>query len=207
MPECAIGLMARYPEFGKVKTRLAEAVGSERALQVYRELLKTTTQLLNELDNRHFRRVAFVTPTERLAPFEKEFPGFDEVCSQSDGDLGERMMNALEFLLLRKGTERAFLIGSDCPEISPDTLEKACSSLMENDLVLGPTLDGGYYLIGLKKVHPELFADIEWSSSQVFARTIAVGEEAGLGIACLPELRDLDNVNDLTYFTDKKTLR
>jgi len=207
MPDCAIGLMARYPELGRVKTRLAEAVGSERALQIYRELLKTTVQLLHDLDTRCFHRVAFVTPTEMLASFEKEYPGFDEVCPQGGGDLGERMMNALDFLLHSDGIDRAILIGSDCPEICPETLDQARSALVENDLVLGPTLDGGYYLIGLKNVHPQLFANIEWSSSQVFERTIAVGEEAGLRIARLPELRDLDNVNDLKYFTDKRILQ
>ncbi len=207
MPDCAIGLMARHPQRGKVKTRLAEAVGSERALQVYRELLNTTAQLLRDLDTRCFHRTAFVTPTEMLASFEKEYPGFDEVCAQSGGDLGERMMNALQFLLCRDGVDKAFLIGSDCPVISLETLDQACSALMENDLVLGPTLDGGYYLIGLKKVHPELFANIEWSSSQVFERTIAVGVGAGLRIARLSELRDLDNVNDLTYFTGKGILQ
>jgi len=207
MPDCAIGLMARYPEQGKVKTRLAEAVGNERALQVYRELLNTTAQLMRELDIRCFHRVAFVTPTETLVSFEKEYPGFDAVCVQSGGDLGERMMNALQLLLRRDGIDRAFLIGSDCPEISLETLDQACSALIENDLVLGPTLDGGYYLIGLKKIHPQLFTEIEWGSSKVFERTMAVAVGAGLRVARLQELRDLDNVNDLTHFTGQGILR
>ncbi|MFQ5484400.1 MAG: DUF2064 domain-containing protein, partial [Desulfobacterales bacterium] len=132
MPEYAIGIMARYPERGKVKTRLAEAIGNERALQIYKKLLKTTMQLMCNLDNQSFYRTIFITPTEKLISFEKEHPGYDAVCTQKGNDLGERMMNALQFLLCRDGVDKAILIGCDCPEISHETFAQACSALIEN---------------------------------------------------------------------------
>jgi len=92
------------------------------------------------------------------------------------------------------------LIGADCPELRPEQIDEAEQLLTSHDLVLGPSVDGGYYLIGLKKVYPELFSEIKWGSSAVTSETVARADALKLKIGLLPELRDLDDLDDLEHF-------
>jgi rSAM/selenodomain-associated transferase 1 len=197
MPETAIGVMAKYPQAGRVKTRLAVDVGEKRALEVYRLLLTRTVGLICELKDADYFRAAFVTPAEYTAAFHEEHPGFDLYGPQDGVDLGARMRRALSDLLAIEDIGRAMLIGTDAPQLNRDTFRQAASALEEHDLVLGPTVDGGYYLIGVREIRQELFEDVRWGTSSVLARTLEIAEEIGLSVLRLEEMRDLDDADDL----------
>lgn len=167
---------------------------------MYGQLLNIARQTALGLDVNEFNRIAFISSEDKLADFEKEFPGFDGFFSQGDGDLGERMMTALRLLLLLADVDKAILIGSDCPELACATINEARILLGENDVVLGPTEDGGYYLIGMNKVDPELFTGIKWSGATVFEDSMTKAHVLGLRVGCLPQLRDLDDAHDLDYY-------
>jgi rSAM/selenodomain-associated transferase 1 len=200
MPEIAVGLMARYPELGRVKTRLAKAAGDQRALVVYKALLSRACDLLSNLDRTTFHTVAFITPPNRTGAFQRDSDSFDSYLAQEGNELGEKMMRALESLLTAKHISKACLIGTDSPEIKTTILNVAGGFLDDHDLVLGPSLDGGYYLIGLRKVHSELFRGINWGTVTVLDETLAVADRLNLQVALLPQLRDLDDAEDLAYF-------
>jgi len=200
MPEAAIGLMARYPRLGQVKTRLARSIGAEAALRVYKSLLAQSCELVASLKSADFCRTAFVTPEEDRAMFESEYPGFDSYCQQQGADLGKRMMKALEKMGAISGAGKLLLIGADCPQLDDGLICEASRLLSHDDLVFGPSTDGGYYLIGAKKVYPELFSGINWGTSSVMTETFTAAKSLGLSIALLPELRDLDDEHDFSYF-------
>ncbi len=206
MPDTAIGLMARYPRIGQVKTRLARSVGDEDALRIYRTLLGETCRLVTGLDGDEFIRTVFVTPISDLAVFKSEYSGFDRLYEQRGSDLGERMQNALGTLLSIAGVSKAMLIGADCPVLTAEHIRNASSLLSSYDLTLGPTSDGGYYLIGLKTVRPGLFCQIKWGTSAVMSGTLSVAQTLRLRVGLLPELRDLDDEQDLEYFDRMKLI-
>jgi hypothetical protein len=112
---------------------------------------------------------------------------------QGDGTLGERMFRAL----VTGGSVRTVIVGSDCPALDAGLLERAFAALDDHDLVLGPALDGGYYLIGMHRPRYELFVDLPWGSDRVLALTRARAEVLGLRVACLPTLADVDRPEDL----------
>lgn len=203
MPETAIGLMAKYPEAGKVKTRLAATIGEKAALEIYGELLQDTCELVTGLGGADFYRAVFVTPDLRVEAFESRYQGFDTYQKQEGGDLGQRMQAAFENLLDVPRVSRAMLVGADCPELGPELIVTAAEFLRQNDVVLGPSHDGGYYLIGMNVVQNALFGGIAWSTAAVFDETVAAAEAAGLAVGQLPVLRDLDDGEDLRYFSRK----
>jgi rSAM/selenodomain-associated transferase 1 len=192
--------MARYPHLGEVKTRLARTIGDPGALDVYRQLLTRATKLVAGLEADNYCRTVFVTPAETCQAFTDDYPGLDQYQAQASGDLGRRMQHALGDLLSLEGVKRACLIGADAPELKPATLEVAFDFLDDHDLVLGPSLDGGYYLIGLNRVRPELFDGINWGTDTVLKATLEAAKRSGLQVAMLPQLRDLDDATDLEYF-------
>lgn len=117
---------------------------------------------------------------------------------QSDGDLGNRMSSAFQTVLTMES--KAVIIGSDCPEINKETVEEAFMRLDSHDVVIGPTYDGGYYLIGMKAHHEELFNNIKWSSEDVYGSTIEAIERKGLSHFPLRKMHDLDYKEDLDRF-------
>lgn len=191
-------VFAREPAPGQVKTRLIPALGPEGAARLYRTLLGVA-----------FEAAAGV-PGVRRELWCAGAPPDGGVCSelagrfrmtlrrQPAGDLGERMGGALAEALTR--SERAVLIGSDCPEYSPAYLASAFAALDGEEVVLGPAADGGYVLIGLRRMAPELFAGIPWGTDSVLARTRAALRGLGRTWAELPTLRDLDRPEDLKDF-------
>lgn len=181
----ALLIFVKNPIRGKVKTRVAQTAGTERALRIYRELL------------RHTRRVALQVDAARYVYYHSHLPPTDDWATphfvrrlQQGADLGARMQRALAEAL--QVHERAALIGSDCPRLQPHHLQKAFHLLDRCDVVLGPALDGGYYLIGLKQPQPALFSDIEWSTPLVLQRTVVRIEQEGLTHALLEPLPDVD---------------
>ncbi|MBN8680047.1 MAG: TIGR04282 family arsenosugar biosynthesis glycosyltransferase [Chitinophagales bacterium] len=183
-------IFIRNPIPGTVKTRLASTVGNEEALRIYHFLLEKTRQAALDcqaerwLYYSHFADEADSWPNEA---FHKKV--------QSPGDLGARMASAFE-QAFEAGANRALIIGSDCPELDGALLNSAFDALDEADGVLGPANDGGYYLLGVKKMHPELFQDMPWSTESVGPETLRRMAAKGLSVHLLPELTDVDTEED-----------
>ena len=189
MKNNALILFARRPELGKVKTRLAAGIGDELALKFYKKLLA------------HARDIARATETADAKVFltdvrNDEFWTEFEVFQQPAGDLGERMQSAFE-TVFEQGYEKAVIIGSDCPDLTAAEIEKAFYQLDAVDVVMGPATDGGYYLLGMNRIHGELFREIPWSTSEVAGKTLAIAEKAGLQVQQLAAHSDIDTVEDL----------
>lgn len=115
---------------------------------------------------------------------------------QSEGDIGCRMASAFQ-VSFEAGMNRVVLIGTDCPDLNAQLLTQAFQSLEQHDLVLGPAEDGGYYLIGLRRLIPELFMGISWSTAEVLQQTHSIARNLGLAVAYLPLLSDIDRPEDL----------
>ncbi len=186
-----IVIFARAPKLGEVKTRLAQSIGDERALALYEAFLDDTCGLPPGLGARRVLAVAGDVDHPRVAHLAKS-QGL-AVEPQGEGDLGERMARAVAAHVARGPV---VLIGSDAPTLPRAHLHQALDELMAHDVVVGPSDDGGYYLIGARVNAPELFADVRWSTGDVLATTLA--RLAGRSHALLPPWHDVDSADDLS---------
>lgn len=190
----AIIIFVRNPELGKVKTRLAKEIGDEQTLKIYKELLQHTHNAAINVDCDKFVYYADYINENDL--WENEL--FQKKM-QAGEVLGDRMM--LAFMeLFQQGYSKIIIIGSDCPQLTSFVLVDAFDMLGANEVVIGPSSDGGYYLLGLTKLIPELFTNKQWSTDTVLADTIK--DTVRLGKACvfLPELFDVDTAGDLLQY-------
>lgn len=193
--ECLI-VFTRYPEPGKTKTRLIPVLGAEGAARFQRQMTQQTLAQVKEL--KAFRplsvEVHFAGGNQQLM---QDWLGSDIIYrEQSEGDLGRRMALAFKESF-SVGMTGVVIIGTDCPDLKAQLMVKAFDALEENDLVLGPALDGGYYLIGLRRLIPELFTGISWSTAEVLEQTISIAGRLSQAIAFLPLLNDIDRPEDL----------
>ncbi|GAA4196208.1 TIGR04282 family arsenosugar biosynthesis glycosyltransferase [Pedobacter jeongneungensis] len=187
----ALIIFVRHPELGKVKTRLAKSIGDEKALAVYNLLLSHTLQITIPV-NCH----KFIYYTDQVIAHDIwTFPGYTK-RQQFGADLGERMSNSFKELF-EQGFKRVMIIGSDCYQLKTAIIEQAIDRLADNDAVIGPTFDGGYYLLGLNRYVPELFTDKSWSTDQVTHQTIATVNQLELTYSLMQKLHDVDEVADL----------
>jgi rSAM/selenodomain-associated transferase 1 len=185
-------VFAKYPEPGRCKTRLAKSLGEEDALRIYAALLSHTLSVVSATA---FRKILFVDPPERAAEAHTWAPGMDLYLPQSDGDLGARLWDAVD-RRLAAGAKRIILLGCDCPQISKDTVTSSFAALDFHDVVLGPTVDGGYYLLALKAGHASLFQDIPWSTELVLERTLNILKIQSLSYLSLDTFSDVDTLDD-----------
>jgi hypothetical protein len=183
-------IFVKNPELGKVKTRLAKDVGDFKALEVYRQLLHITK---HACEGMNCSRNVFYS--EGIIDDDWDTDRFDKFV-QIGSDLGERMQNAMEqaFAL---GARKAVVIGSDCPQITKKVIDEAFEKLDAHDAVIGPASDGGYYLIGLRSLHPQLFMNKRWSTETVLSDTVQDLKSGGLTFFLLEELSDIDSKDDL----------
>ena len=182
-----IGIFLKYPEPGRVKTRLAADVGNEKAAEYYRRMID---RVLAAAKATPYEVVLLCDAFRPREDYEALFPGY-AITMQSEGDLGKRLSNAFDSLLARHG--RVAIVGSDCVTITPEHYRATHES--DADLVLGPATDGGYYLIGLKRPAPRLFEGITWSTDRVLTQTM--DRAGGLSTLLLPPLSDVDTLADL----------
>jgi rSAM/selenodomain-associated transferase 1 len=190
--DAGLAVFLRKPEKGKVKTRLAATTGDDAALAIYKELISITLGQVTLLGI-----PTYLFYEGGIPEVETQIPGFTYLL-QSPGDLGHKMADALTFVLNRH--RKAVIIGSDCPYLNASILRESFSALAETDIVIGPALDGGYYLIGCKKMHPTLFDGIQWSTSNVLDQTRARIREANLTCTDLQPLEDIDTEEDWKKF-------
>jgi len=189
--EARVVVMAKHPVPGRVKMRLAAALGPERACTLYRAFV---LDLAGRLARLPYPVTWAYWPPE--APFSTLVPGM-RCRPQAGRDLGERMARAVE-TVLAEGAGPVLVIGADAPHVSEAVLAEAVSALAAGaDVALGPAYDGGYYLIGLRAPAPALFTGIAWSTADVLATTRARAGDAGLRVHLLPPTFDVDEVADV----------
>ena len=185
---------AKRPLPGYAKTRLGTKIGREESAGVYARFLYRCLFELIELDlaNLHIE-LSLATPKD-IAFFELAFPEF-QVNAQTGVDLGRRFAHSFE-AAFKNGAEAVVVIGTDIPDLDRDIIQAAFGALDENDVVIGPDMDGGYYLIGTRCATARLFDDIRWSSPSVFGETESLIRDQDLSLHQLPTLSDVDTEAD-----------
>lgn len=195
-PPPALLIFARYPEPGRVKTRLMPALGAAGAATVYRQMAAHVVNQARTLAQQQPLAIT-VWFTGGSAAQMADWLGHDLTYRpQPTGDLGQRLATATAETFAQ-GHIAVVTMGSDCPALDSARLGDSFQALTTHDLVLGPATDGGYYLIGLRRSAPTLFADIAWSTAAVCTQTQAAAQQLGLTTALLPPLADVDRPEDL----------
>jgi rSAM/selenodomain-associated transferase 1 len=184
----------KEPRPGRVKSRLAAALGARGAAVVSRILAERVLARTRPRGDEYERWVLF-DPPEAQAAMAAWLPG-EILLPQTEGDLGARMGAAFDEAFRRRA-RRAVLIGTDVPAIDGEDVLEAIESLDSHDLAIGPAADGGYYLIALREPHPELFRGVAWSTPGVLEATLERAARLARGVRVLRTLRDVDTVEDL----------
>ncbi len=187
----ALIIIAKYPEHGQVKTRLRGHMPDDKILELYTNLLKTSIQKL--------RFIPGVDTFIAFAPAGSEsyFANFNlGLIPLTDGGLGERMFMAFQDVFL-KGYKNAVLVGADIPGLSSKIILHAFEILSDHDLAYGPAADGGYYLVGMRKLIKDVFKEVPWSSALTLKKSIEQAEQAGYTIGFSNTLSDIDTIDDV----------
>jgi len=185
-------IFIKYPREGRVKTRLAASIGEKAATLLYRDFVEISLARFQKLKSFNF--------TIYFDPYEEE----DAVRhwlgdrflyrAQPEGHLGIRLQAGFNREL--QNYPRVIIIGSDSPDVPLEYIERGALQLQNREAVIGPAMDGGYYLIGLSRPIPELFHDIPWSTNRVFQSTIDIVKSRSIDCAILPEWYDVDTESD-----------
>ena len=191
----ALCIMVKAPEPGRVKTRLCPPLSPDDAAELYRCFL--LDKIAQARGVAGAERVLAYAPAQAAAVFEPLAPGFT-LLAQRGIDLTERLVAVCDELF-RNGCDAAIVIDSDTPTLPTERLERAVAVMKEGgyDLVLGPSEDGGYYLIGLRRPHPELFEGMRWSTPTVLKETLRRAHALGLSSTNLSAWYDVDTPADL----------
>ena len=186
-------MFAKYWAPGHVKTRLAASIGAPAAAEIYYAFVQT---LVTRFASTATRRLLVFAPDDQQPAFSELANPDWEIAPQRGSDLGERMHH---FFLdsFAAGVERAVLIGSDSPNLPLSLIDRAFEELRTAPVVLGPSDDGGYYLIGAASQVPPVFDQIAWSSPEVWRQTIERLDSSDTRYAVLPSWYDVDDIHDL----------
>jgi len=185
----ALIIFIKNPEKGKVKTRIAKSSDDTTALAIYYKLLDSTRRTTVMVDAKKYLYYSdFIDKEDSWSPtvYLKML--------QRGGDLGEKMMDAFIEVLSYHG--KAVIIGSDCIYLTKEIIEEAFEALDHNDVVVGPAQDGGYYLLGMKQTHLDLFINIPWSSGRELEKTLNKIKGKNLRYQLLETLNDIDHIED-----------
>lgn len=186
----ALLIFAKKPELGKVKTRLAKDIGDDKALAIYKQLLAYTFDVAAQSK---VHTIACFTQEDKVTLDAIAHDGF---YKQEQGDLGHKMYQAFVHGK-EQGFDKTVIIGTDCADLTKEIIEEAFLKLETHDVVIGPAMDGGYYLIGTKNPLLYLFQNIDWSTEKVLSQTLDAIKANDHTVCLLEELSDIDNVNDL----------
>ncbi len=192
----ALIIFVRYPVIGKVKTRLASSVSKEFALGFYKECSRHlfTEIVRNQKD--FYTSFLFCSEKDELNKMMDWAGSGFEYYYQEGSDLGKRMSNAFK-KVFTLGAKKAVIIGTDVPDISKKLIADSFMLLDEKDFVIGPSTDGGYYLLGMKNLNCNLFSDIIWSTETVLDQTISRIDENNCSFVKLEQLYDIDDERSL----------
>ncbi len=188
-----LGIFAKYWQPGKVKTRLGQSIGNAAAADIYRLMLEVLTERLRQVADVN---TIVYAPRERRSEFEELSQGEWHLEAQSDGDLGHRLSDFVKRAIARNEDQRVVLVGSDAPELTPKLVRHALDLLDQSSVVLGPSDDGGYYLIAMRGLQP-VFDGIPWSTPEVFDATVGRLQQCNIPWAQLPVHQDIDTVFNL----------
>ncbi len=189
----SVGIFARPPRPGLVKTRLIPDIGANKAAKVYRYCLEYTLEMARESGLELLLYMSEICDDDLLQD--------EEHFVQKGADLGSRMFNAIKEMLAMS-SDGAIIIGSDCLDISSNHLGQAARALADHELVLLPALDGGYALIACSKIDPGLFHNVTWSSDQVLEQTLANAKKLNYRVSLLETVRDIDTLQDLEQYPE-----
>ena len=194
----ALIVFAREPIPGRVKTRLAAAIGEVAAADAYKAMLGNVLDNCRRLDK--VETVVFWDCEETSLPLLAEHYVVRSRM-QATGGLGQRMQSAF-VEMFASGCNYCCIIGSDAPDLPVSYMQRAFDILavQQTDVVVGPTHDGGYYLLGLSHLWPQLFTNIDWSTPLVLKQSLAAAEKAGAKVTLLPEWYDIDTQYDLNKY-------
>lgn len=196
-------VFVRAPEPGRVKTRLTGKLDPQGVARLYRCFVE---DVLATLSNRSFRVTICYDPPDAAGKLKSWLGASHDFMAQKGPSLGARMAHAFQ-TVFEQGVGQALLIGSDLPDLDAGVIDEAFDSLSAHDLVVGPSMDGGYYLIGFNAASfaPLLFENICWSTPRVLEETVDGVQRAGLRMHRLPMWRDIDTPDDLAdFFTRSK---
>jgi uncharacterized protein len=187
----ALIIFVKNPVKGKVKTRLAASIGDKNALIIYNYLLDHTREITSELP---VSRYLFYDETIN---FKDNWPSqkFKKYI-QTGKDLGERMQNAFQ-TVFEQGDQQVLIIGSDCIDLDSSIINEAFTSLATHDFVIGPAMDGGYYLLGMSSIETSVFQNKNWSTNTVATDTLKDIKHLNKTCSILPQLSDVDTIEDL----------
>lgn len=205
----ALVIFAKAPIPGQVKTRLCPPLTHDEAATLHGSFVLDTLERTKAAAVRlklPFDRYLACTPSSTLVFFKiMEERQSVKLLDQEGEDLGTRMHRAFE-TFFKGGYPHVLIVGTDVPSLPLDYYQQALELLEKHDLVVGPALDGGYYLIGLNQPAPSLFENMPWSTDRVLSLTRAKAETLGLSIALLPEWRDIDRMEDLQALIEASSL-
>lgn len=215
-----LGLFAKFWQPGTVKTRLAATIGNVKACNLYQTFV---FHLLTRLENSADQRSVVFTPLSKESEFQASVPHTWGFQPQHDGDLGKRMGGFFgdcfqqksdtedqdstgldqdsEVLITRRPSlersDKVVVIGADCPLVSSETINAAFRQLDEVPVVFGPSLDGGYYLLGMRQNYEDIFSNVSWSTEHVLQQSIGNLEKAKIQYSLLNPMIDIDELDDL----------
>jgi rSAM/selenodomain-associated transferase 1 len=208
--KCGILFFVKYPKEGEVKSRLSVELNETFTIKLYKMFVQ---DLLHTLNKTGYSIIICYYPNYAFDNFRNWLGSKYLFFPQHGDDLGQRMKNCFVHAF-EQGFEQVSVIGSDSPDLPQRLIEKAFLSLETYDAVIGPTFDGGYYLLGFtnKSFSPKVFEGITWSTKTVFKKTMRLLNDEGLQTKVLPHWRDVDTLDDLMclyknkYFIDSETM-
>ena len=188
-------IFAKYPQPGRVKTRMVPPLTAKQAATLHQRSLHAVCEKVSALKD--IETILVVTPDDQLENFQPVLPDCaGDYWSQGAGDLGERLIRAVDRAFSEKA-DAVILLGADSPTLPIEFLQKTIERLSNHDAVVGPCEDGGYYLLALSKPQPELFDDIDWGSDNVADQTRGRATATNIDLFVLRTWYDLDRVEDL----------
>lgn len=187
----ALIVFVRKPELGKVKTRLAKALGQDKALEIYKKLLLHTESQIRNISADKFVYYEGATETNDIWDNDIYIKK-----KQVEDSLGGKMAEAFR-TVFSKGYNQVLIVGSDCAELTSAVINAAIMVLSSHDMVLGPAKDGGFYLLGMNKMNEALFSLESYSHAKVAKDTLTIADENGITYACTLTLSDVDEVEDV----------
>lgn len=191
MTKSAIIVFVKNPELGKVKTRLAASIGDEDALEVYNQLLLRTREVLSGIS--HDKFIFYSNFIDHKDLWDQS--QFNKRIQEGEG-LGEKMLNAFKSVF-DMGYERVCIIGSDCFDLNSSIIDEGINALDKEDFVIGPAMDGGYYLLGMNQLFPQVFQNKTYSTNSVCNEALTEIQKLGKTCFKLETLSDIDTVEDL----------
>jgi rSAM/selenodomain-associated transferase 1 len=201
MGKSALIIFQKNAVLGKVKTRISVDVGDQVAMDIYQQLVRHTHEVCVSVPVQKFLFFSDFIPDD-VSEFDQDY----KFEVQTGNDLGSRMGNAFQFVFAN-GYEKILILGTDCGELESKIVVKAFELLNIHEVVIGPARDGGYYLLGMKKMFADLFEEVPWSSEKVLFLTMEKLEKQAISYELLEILSDVDRIEDWKKLKEKQKVK